>query len=539
MIYDILVIGSGACGVQAAYSATKAGFRVGMIDFGNDEDSSIESFVPGLDFWNIRQSDKKQHRYFLGDHFDGIPVGDIPVGAQLTPPRQYITKDSDQLLPTDSESFFPLQSLAVGGLARGWGANAPPLNADDLSDFPIGYDDLSSHYEKIAKRIGISGMHDDLLPFYGECQALQDPLELDENGISIFSEYFKKKRRLNQKGFYIGRSRQAVLTKEYRNRDAHQYYDMSFWSDKDESVYRPHYTLRELKQFTNFNYHRPLLAHTFVENTDKTVEITCFKGSSDDRAVYRARRVIIAAGALSTTRIVLRSLNKYDIKIPILSNPYTYVPTLNLNMLGKIPSERNHSFAQLAAVMKPPDPAHPLIHMTVHSYRSLLNFKLAKESPLPFPESMELVRMVVPALAVIAFSHEDRPTQDKFCILRRATQGERDRLEISYISSDEDIRRQDAYERKILRQFLKLKCIAFKKIRPGHAASIHYGGSLPMNDQGDDLTVDRNCKLAGTHSVYIADASVFPVLPSKGQTFAAMANANRISEHICQTLKRA
>ena len=539
MIYDVLVIGSGTSGVHAAYPVTQAGYKVGLIDFSNDEEQTLASRVPQTDFWNLRQTDINQHRYFLGDHFEGIPVGDIPVGAQLTPPRQYITKDSDVLLPVDSKSFFPLESLAIGGLARGWGANAPPMLSDDFAGCPIDIDDLSTHYNTIAERIGISGTYDDLLPFYAKCEPLLSPLKLDKNGMAIYDEYQKKRDQLNKSGLYIGRSRQAVLTKPHRNRNANQYFDMSFWGDNDQSVYRPHYTLRELERYSNFKYLRSLLAHTFIEQTDNTVEVVCFKGRTNEQITYRARRLIIAAGVLSTTRIVLRSLNKYNVKTPILSNPYTYLSTLNLSMIGKVPFEKNHSLSQLSAIMKPVDPTHPLIHMTIHTYRSLLNFKLVKESPLPYPEGMSVIRRLVPALAVIAISHEDRPSANKYSILHQGGPEGRDRLEINYTPSNDDTRRQDAYEKKILRQFIKLKCIGFKKIRPGHAASIHYGGSLPMSHQVKELTVDRYCKLAETESVYIADASVFPILPAKGQTFVAMANANRISEYICKDLKRA
>ena len=78
MMYDIIVLGSGACGVNAAFPLTAAGFQVAMVDFGQT-DNSYASIIPELPFWEIRESDKNQHRYFLGDHYEGISLGKIPV----------------------------------------------------------------------------------------------------------------------------------------------------------------------------------------------------------------------------------------------------------------------------------------------------------------------------------------------------------------------------------------------------------------------------------------------------------------------------
>ena len=536
MMYDIIVLGSGACGVNAAFPLTAAGFQVAMVDFGHT-DNSYASIIPELPFWEIRESDKNQHRYFLGDHYEGISLGKIPVGAQLTPPRQYITHGVSDRLPIDSSSFFPLESLAAGGLASGWGANAYPFSKQDMAQFPLEHQHLIRHFETVAERIGISGEYDDLLPFYGSCASLQPPLKMDKNGESILSRYKKIKFNINKGGLYLGRSRQAVITQPFHGRNANQYFDMSFWGDKDRSVYRPTYTLQELKAYENFTYHQPVFGHSFIENSDNTIEIIGYDNQGREVRI-KSRYLILAAGVLGTIRIVLRSLNKYDVKVPILSNPYSYVSLLNMNVIGTMPYERNHSLAQLAAIFKPPNPEEPEIHITAHTYRSLLNFKLIKETPLPFPESMALIRRLIPALTVLAFSHEDRPANDKYCTLHHGEPGDPDRLEIVYEPSRTDQLRQNRHEKMILKLFRKMGGYHFKTIRPGHAASIHYGGTLAMVSEPDELTVDISCRLYGTRSVYIADASVFPYLPAKGQTFTAMANANRVGQLIMEKLKQ-
>ena len=76
-----------------------------MLDVGN-RDRVYERMVPEGDFLSIRGSDPHQHRYFLGDQFEGIPLGKIQTGAQLTPARKVIHRNVDTLSPWDSRSFF-------------------------------------------------------------------------------------------------------------------------------------------------------------------------------------------------------------------------------------------------------------------------------------------------------------------------------------------------------------------------------------------------------------------------------------------------
>src|SRR6185436_18956260 len=128
---------------------------------------------------------------------------------------------------------------------------------------------------------------------------------------------------------------------------------------------------------------------------------------------------------------------------------------------------------------------------------------------------------------ILLMQHADGPSSEKRCVLRRATDGGPDRLEVHYALSPAEERDADLVESAILRSFRSLGCYCIKRVRPGHAASVHYAGTLPMTVQQADLTTDPSGRLRPTRAVYVADGSVFPRLPSKGLTFTMMANANR------------
>src|SRR6185312_5528698 len=97
--------------------------------------------------------------------------------------------------------------------------------------------------------------------------------------------------------------------------------------------------------------------------------------------------------------------------------------------------KENHSLGQLCIVYDPRESGQAQIHAHVHSYRSLLNFKIIKEMPLPYREGMRIMKMLISSLAILAIDHEDRPSADKYCILHKGQLDSPDRLEIGYALS--------------------------------------------------------------------------------------------------------
>ena len=69
---DVVVIGSGASAVNAAYPLVEAGRSVVMLDVGK-RDEKYAALIPDQSFAEIRRTDPQQHRYFLGDDFEGVP----------------------------------------------------------------------------------------------------------------------------------------------------------------------------------------------------------------------------------------------------------------------------------------------------------------------------------------------------------------------------------------------------------------------------------------------------------------------------------
>ena len=531
---DAVVVGSGPSAVHAAWPLVMAGHRVEMLDVGS-RDEVYAPLIPDGSFTQIRRSDEGQHRYFLGDRFEGVPSGSARVGAQLTPPRAYVNRDVAALTPVESANFTGMESLAMGGLGAAWGAGVGRFTEGDLAGLPIGLADLAPHYSAVEARIGVSGDDDDLTESLGLHQSMMPALPVDTVPARILERYRENRSRCLDSGFRLGVTRLAACSREWKGRGPHRLDDLDFWSDKARAVYRPVWTLNELIARPNFSYRPGLLVHRFHESSGR-VTVYCRRPDGGEEQ-FEARALVLGAGVFGTARIVLRSLGLYHRPVPYVCNPYTYAPCLNPGMIGRDVADARHSLSQLTATFLPPGTGWPEMHVSIYSYRSLLTFKLMKESPLSAPSSLRLMRALMPLLTILGMHHADEPAEGKRVILLPAAAGTPERLAITHQQAVAVSERIEQQERRLFRRMRSLGSFPLKRIRPGPGSSIHYAGTFPMSASPGELQTTPEGRLAGTGQVYLADGSLLDRLPAKGPTLTFMANADRIGTLLAARLR--
>lgn len=533
---DVLIIGSGAGAANAAVPLVEAGLRVVMIDAG-ERDRVYTDLFPDRDFESLRRGDPRQHRYLLGDDFEGIPLGPVRVGAQLTPPRQYLLRRVEELLPVRSEEFQAFQTLALGGLAAGWGAAVPPFTDGDMAGWPIGRAALEPHYRRVGRRIGICGDPNDDLA--GECadgEWLLPPVEPDSNARAIFERYHLRRLRFLHRGLRLGSPRLAICTEKVGDRGPFAYHDTEFWADSDRAVYRPAYTIADLSRRPNFEYAGGLLARSFAEREDGTVEVRGIRLDGGGEFLLAGASLVLGAGALGSGRLVLQSMGHGDARLPLVSNPYTYYPCLNLGALGwKHTDAPRHALTQVMGFLHPPE--GDTLQAQIYSYRSLLTFKLMKETFLPMRESRRLMQALSWYFVVAGVHHADRPWRGTWLALEPGGQDGPAPARIHHHRRRSGERRRHEGEKLLRGLLLRLGCLPLGRIDPGPGASIHYGGTLPMTTRPRRYTTTPEGRLRGTRRVFVADGSTFPHLPAKGLTFTIMANADRVGERLARLLR--
>jgi choline dehydrogenase-like flavoprotein len=523
---SVIIVGSGAAGTFAAYALRGKGALVLDVGF-----AAPASSLQG-NFYDLRRDPGGIDLFqeLIGARFESLHNVFHPyLSPKLKAPRMnFVIDDAERLSPVASRNFEAVMSFAAGGLANAWGAGLYRAIDRDLAGFPIGARDLESYYDAITDKIGISGADDDLSRFFGAARGLQPPLRLDSNGATFLARYGRRRAALNRAGLYVGRPRLAVLTRAHDGRSAHRYEALEFFRANNPSVYTPAFTLTEMVERGEIAYRPGFLAERYAESEAGVVVIARELATGQKRE-FRAPRLILAAGALNTAKIVLKSNDDYESKLPLLDNAVSYVPLFDPFRIGAGLEREIYAAAMLNAVYS--GPLHPAdIQMTLYNVTGTLRSDFLFDFPLSARGNIAAAKYLTPALLVAQLFYPDRPAPANYLSLRPT--GE---LELGYESKN-----LGELESHLLGLFRRMGYFGFvrlcKYLAPGN--SFHYAGGLPMKAvPAGRYETDKNGRLAATRGVYVADAANFPALPSKNHTFTMMANAMRIAAGVGRSLE--
>lgn len=524
---NVIIVGSGAAGTFAAFQLRGRGVLV--LDVGHTPQKGALSG----NFYDLRKTVGSNGADLfddlIGEGFESLHNVFHPyLSPKLKAPRmRFVTRDAESFSPISAHNFTAAMSFAAGGLANAWGGGLYRFTARDLAGFPIALEDLEPYYDVITAKVGISGTDDDLSRFFGPAHGLQPPLKIDSNGEAILRRYARRRAVLNQDGLFLGRPRLAVLTREHDGRPPYRYEALEFFQPHNPAVYTPAYTLNELVHRREIGYEPGLLVERYSE-TGTGVTVTTRECTSGAPRVFRCRRLILAAGALNTAKIALRSNDDHATRLPLLDNNISYIPLLDALRIGAALDKEIYPAAVLNGVYS--GDLHPnVIQMTLYGVAGTLRSDYLFDFPLSARGNIVAAKYLTPAMTVVQLFYPDTPMPTNY--LRLSDDG---RLELRYVS-----KRSGALEAHLIKIF---RCMGYlgaarlcKYLTPGN--SFHYGGALPMaaTPRGRYQT-DRGGLLVGTRGVYVADAANFSALPSKNHTFTMMANAMRIAEGVGRTL---
>jgi choline dehydrogenase-like flavoprotein len=527
----LTVVGAGASAVHFALTALRNGHRVTMLDVGY---SGRPDPLPEETFEGLKRSLDDPADYLLGPQFDGVVLPGTEGEYYGIPPSKSYVFEAPAGQSVAVRGFEPLFSYARGGLAQAWTGGCYPFNDDDLADFPFGYDELRPHYEEVARRIGVTGKEDDLarfLPFHGD---LMEPLDLDPHSTLLMERYADKRDRLNSRlGYYMGRTRVATLSRDRGDRKACDYLGRCIWGCPRDSLYTPAYTLKECLGLPGFEYRKGCLVTHFRAGSEGRVRAVVYRDPAGRTEELPVDLLVLAAGTLSSSRIVLRSVQLATGEAPVLSglmdNRQVLVPFLNLRMLGRSYPERSYQYHLIGLGLTTADP-RAYVHGQVTTLKSAMLHPIIQRLPLDLRASTRIVRALHAALAVVNLNFHDTRRPENRVTLREGPDGPD--LSIEYVPpADEDARVKAALGR-LGRALRSLGCMiapGMTHVRP-MGASVHYAGTLPMSTDSGRWTTSPEGVSRDFDNLILADGTTFPFLPAKNGTFTLMANAVRIAE---------
>lgn len=525
--YEYIVVGSGCTGAMAAQTLVEANAEVAMLDVGETDPDYQKALPKDKNFLSIRRNKQDQYKYLIGKNFEGISWGKVGKGEQITPPRKHIFRSVEKLLPVVSNSFFPAESLGYGGLGIGWGVGCWEFSKQEIEKAGLNYEKMQRAYNVVNERIGISATKDSASDYtLGSLESYHTSPKIDRNHEVIYKNYLKKESSFNKGGFIMGRAPLAVITKDKEKRKKYQYKELDFYSDSDQSAYRPWITVNKLKKTPHFTYIGNQLVVRFKEFSDYT-EVYSLNTKTGSQGTFRCKKLILAPGVLGSARIVLRSLDKKkNTRLPLLCNPYSYVPCIQPGMLGKGAEPKKLGFAQLSLFLDEVGDHSDVAMASLYGYQSLMLFRIARQAPLNFNDSRILFQYLSPAIVIMGIHQPDAPSPAKYLqLVNSETSPTGDALKASYELSEDEKEARRRREAKYMKMARKLHIYPLKKIDPGAGASIHYAGTIPFSNTEKPFTLSKSGRLHGAKTVYVADGSGFTYLPAKGLTFSLMANA--------------
>ena len=157
--YDVIVVGSGAGGGQAAYTLTMDGARVLMMEAGRNYDATAETPMfqtfGDAPLRGAATPDKQRGFY------------DATVGGGWSIPGEPYTNG-----PAEADRQFKWwRARMMGGRTNHWSRHAlrngpydfKPRSRDGLGfDWPVSYEDVAPYYDRVEMLIGVYGTNEGL-----------------------------------------------------------------------------------------------------------------------------------------------------------------------------------------------------------------------------------------------------------------------------------------------------------------------------------------------------------------------------------------
>lgn len=520
--FDVIIVGSGPAGVSSAFPLVEAGLKVLMVDGGKRPDIQ----PPEMDFLSARINDAGQWKWMVGKDFHALKMRDAVSPKLRVPSHAFAFDGFERSNKIEGKDFISVGSLATGGLSNSWGCGVARFSATEIAKFPFSASELELSYRRVSQRMGISGRaNDDLSDYFGLDEEAQPAIPMDVLHTHLSQHYLNHRKKLNSQGFRLGRSRVAVLSEDMSGRQACNLSGNCLWGCQRHSLYSAVDDLPELYKYENFTKISGFVVDDLTR-CDRYWNVSGQDTSVNERKTITASKVVLAAGTLATTRIVLKALDYRD-TVPVLSCPTAAFLLWLPRLLGaaRLPG---FGLGQLSFALA--------LHDNITAFGSTFATtgiplsEFARHVPLRRRYSIDLLRGLLSSCVVGNIFLPGHLT------VAGAKLGRDESLVISGKYGDEVTPLMDEAAKKVRKAYWSLGGMllpgSFTVGRPG--GDIHYAGTLPMRESSVVGETSPLGEVKGMEGVYVVDGACLPVLPEKSHTLTIMANADRIGRQLAE-----
>jgi choline dehydrogenase-like flavoprotein len=521
----IFVIGSGPAGVACASALLEGGAQVTMLDAGLELEPDRRRRL--VDLQSVAFSSWDQASLNLLR--EGVEVSPAGIPLKLAYGSKFPYRDPlDQ--PLKADGVHAKASFARGGLSNVWGASVLPYRTHDMSEWPITAEDLAPHYRAALNWMPFSARRDGLeeqFPLHHEHPGM---LASSAQASELLRDLELNQHALSSHGITFGAARLALQAELSDGKPGCVYCGKCLYGCPYELIYNSSQSLGRLSGHGSFTYRSGFVVEQLTE-TGSQVEVRGHQPGSREPFQFRADKVFVACGVLSTARVMLTSLEAYDHPIEAMDNCYFLLPMLRYRSRADAREEPLYTLAQVFIEVLDKEVGTQTAHLQVYTYNELLGKEVARMlGPLDRLLPDTLRRSLLGRLLLIqGYLHSDLSARIQMTLRRE--NGERPAtLELAALDNPLTRPALSALWRRLWAERGSMRAIpvpaGMRVGEPGRG--FHTGGTFPMRRNPGAFEVDVLGRPTGFSRLHLVDASVFPSLPATTITLSVMANAHRI-----------
>jgi choline dehydrogenase-like flavoprotein len=320
--WDVIVVGSGAAGGMAAFQLAMAGVKVLLLEAGRMIDVRTEYRTMEWPYASMRR-----HRLPPGERPIGVaeynfldrPYGNNPALSKYKTIASYSSNTftrnwlpDERQNPTTGTPYALVRARILGGRTNFWGRGAlrygpmqfkaASLDGFDV-DWPISYDDVKPYYDKVDTLLGCSGTNEGLVQVPDG--VFQRPSKLNCVEVAF-------KRAIQKMGRTLIPGRAGVTTDGVMNKYRSPCRGRGRCGrgcNLQSAFHSPTALLYPARDSGNLTI-RPysLVSEVLVDgNTNKARGVRVIDVNTREVMDFSARVVVLGAGTLETTRLLLNS----------------------------------------------------------------------------------------------------------------------------------------------------------------------------------------------------------------------------------------
>jgi hypothetical protein len=296
-------------------------------------------------------------------------------------------------------------------------------------------------------------------------------------------------------------------------------------------IYSANQTFDKLLRANRVTRHSGFLVLKITEEANKVSVITKEIATGQIRR-FESDRVYVACGAMGTTRLVVNSLNLFDVDIPMLESQQFILPALSAHATEDPRRKQDFTLNQFNVIVAPDGDSVDI--STLHFYtfnRAFINAL----PPVLRVSSAEALQAQLLRRLTVAFGYLPSWKSPRL-LIHVGSPPKQFGLPEFHISRGTTPAGHGRMLRTVLRRLIQSAPLldlypVIPMLRISAAGkSYHWGGSFPHAvDRSTVFTSDRLGRVGSWQRIHLVDASVFPNVPAMTFGLTIMANAHRIA----------